>query len=77
MLRYPVTLKKDSNGTLLVTTPDFPDLVTFGESKADASCAPLARNLKSGSSKRPERRYSAITLWMRAKSSAVLIGLRR
>lgn len=36
MLRYPVTLKKDSNGTLLVTAPDFPELVTFGENKADA-----------------------------------------
>jgi len=36
VLRYPVTLKKDSNGTLLVTAPDFPELTTFGEDKADA-----------------------------------------
>jgi len=36
VLRYPVILKKDSNGTLLVTAPDFPELVTFGEDKADA-----------------------------------------
>lgn len=36
MLRYPVILKKDSNGTLLVTAPDFPELTTFGENKADA-----------------------------------------
>lgn len=36
MLRYPVILKKDSNGTLLVTAPDFPELVTFGENKAEA-----------------------------------------
>ncbi|WP_119390089.1 type II toxin-antitoxin system HicB family antitoxin [Taklimakanibacter lacteus] len=36
MLRYPVILKKDSNDTLLVTAPDFPELVTFGENKAEA-----------------------------------------
>lgn len=36
MLRYPVILKKDTNGTLLVTAPDFPELTTFGEDKADA-----------------------------------------
>lgn len=36
MLRYPVVLKRDSNGTLLVTAPDFPELTTFGEDKADA-----------------------------------------
>ena len=36
MLRYPVALKKDSNGTLLVTAPDFPEMATFGEDKSDA-----------------------------------------
>src|SRR5262245_43573668 len=36
MLRYPVALKKDSNGTLLVTAPDFPELTTFGADRADA-----------------------------------------
>jgi antitoxin HicB len=36
VLRYPITLKKDSNGTLLVTAPDFPELTTFGEDRADA-----------------------------------------
>jgi antitoxin HicB len=36
MLRYPVRLKKDSNGTLLVSAPDFPEVVTFGENEADA-----------------------------------------
>ena len=35
MLRYPVILKKDGD-TLLVTTPDFPEVGTFGENKADA-----------------------------------------
>ncbi|MGE3875291.1 MAG: type II toxin-antitoxin system HicB family antitoxin [Parvibaculaceae bacterium] len=35
MLRYPVTLKKDGD-TLLVTAPDFPEVGTFGLSKADA-----------------------------------------
>ena len=33
---YPVKLEKDSNGTYLVTFPDFDDAVTFGEDKKDA-----------------------------------------
>lgn len=36
MLRYPVKLAKDSNGTLLVTAPDLPEVATFGEDPADA-----------------------------------------
>lgn len=36
MLRYPVKLAKDDNGTLLVTAPDFPEVTTFGEDEADA-----------------------------------------
>ena len=36
MLCYPVTLAKDDNGTLLVTSPDFPELTTFGEDREDA-----------------------------------------
>ena len=36
MLRYPVKLAKDSNGTLLVTAPDLPEVTTFGEDSADA-----------------------------------------
>ena len=35
MLRYPVSLKKDGS-SLLVTAPDFPEMATFGEDKADA-----------------------------------------
>lgn len=35
MLRYPVTLKKDGN-SLMATAPDFPEVGTFGENKADA-----------------------------------------
>lgn len=29
---YPITLTPDDNGTILVTSPDFPELTTFGES---------------------------------------------
>jgi antitoxin HicB len=29
MLRYPVKLSRDDNGTLLVTAPDFPEVATF------------------------------------------------
>jgi antitoxin HicB len=36
MISYRITLAPDSNGTVLVTSPDFPELVTFGDDKADA-----------------------------------------
>ncbi len=35
-MRYAVTLAPDDNGTILVTVPDFPDAVTFGEDRDDA-----------------------------------------
>lgn len=33
---YPVTLSKDTNGTILVDFPDFPEAHTFGENKEEA-----------------------------------------
>ncbi|MFQ5692268.1 MAG: type II toxin-antitoxin system HicB family antitoxin [Nitrospinota bacterium] len=36
MLAYPVKLKEDDNGTFLVTSPDFPELTTFGETEEEA-----------------------------------------
>ena len=36
MYQYPVRFKTDSNGTLLVTFPDVPEAITFGETRADA-----------------------------------------
>jgi antitoxin HicB len=36
MLRYPVKLTPDDNGTILVTAPDLPEVSTFGEDSADA-----------------------------------------
>lgn len=33
---YPVTLERDSNKTILVSFPDFPEAHTFGEDEADA-----------------------------------------
>jgi antitoxin HicB len=36
MISYRVTLAPDSNGTVLVTSPDFPELVTFGQHRDDA-----------------------------------------
>ncbi len=36
MLEYPVILEEDDNDTLLVTSPDFPELVTFGEDRDEA-----------------------------------------
>ena len=35
MLRYPIELEED-DGTLLVTSPDFPELTTFGLDEAEA-----------------------------------------
>ncbi|EAR21900.1 type II toxin-antitoxin system HicB family antitoxin [Nitrococcus mobilis] len=36
MLSYPVILTPDTNGTLLVTCPDLPEVTTFGEDEAEA-----------------------------------------
>ena len=36
MFSYRVMLTPDSNDTILVTSPDFPELVTFGEDETDA-----------------------------------------
>ena len=35
MLAYPITLE-DDDGTLLVTSPDFPELTTFGDDQEEA-----------------------------------------
>ena len=36
MLAYPVHLESDDNDTILVTSPDFPELVTFGGDRDEA-----------------------------------------
>jgi antitoxin HicB len=36
MRAYPTDLKRDTNGTLLVTFPDFAKAVTFGDDESDA-----------------------------------------
>ena len=36
MLRYPIKLEPDDNGTLLVTCPALPEVTTFGEDEEDA-----------------------------------------
>jgi antitoxin HicB len=36
MLRYPVKLRKDDNGTFMLTAPDYPEVGTFGEDEMDA-----------------------------------------
>lgn len=36
LIRYPLELTPDDNDTLLVTCPDLPGVVTFGEDEADA-----------------------------------------
>jgi antitoxin HicB len=35
-MRYAVSLVPDDNGTILVTVPDIPEAVTFGEDREDA-----------------------------------------
>lgn len=36
MFTYPIDMEQDSNGTLLVTSPDFPEVTTFGDDREDA-----------------------------------------
>jgi antitoxin HicB len=36
MLRYPIKLEPDDNGTLLVTCPALPEVTTSGENEEDA-----------------------------------------
>jgi len=36
MLQYPVLLESDTNGTLLVSFPDFPEAHTFGDDEQEA-----------------------------------------
>ncbi len=36
MVSYPVRLTTDTDGSLLVTSPDFPELTTFGTGRDDA-----------------------------------------
>jgi antitoxin HicB len=36
MLAYPLDIMQDTNGTLLVTFPDFAEAVTFGQDQSDA-----------------------------------------
>src|ERR1700727_1935358 len=35
-VRYAVNLTTDDNGTILVTVPDLPEAITFGEDREDA-----------------------------------------
>jgi antitoxin HicB len=35
-MKYPITLTPDDNGTLLVTSPDFPELTSFGDTVTNA-----------------------------------------
>ncbi len=37
MIEYPIHLEEDDNDALLVTSPDFPELTTFGEDR-DETC---------------------------------------
>ena len=36
MLSYPIRLSQDNNQTFLATSPDFPELTTFGNDRDDA-----------------------------------------
>jgi antitoxin HicB len=36
MIRYRVKLTPDDNDTFLVTSPDFPEVITFGETREEA-----------------------------------------
>lgn len=36
MYTYPITLTPDDNGTFMATSPDLPEVATFGDSEEDA-----------------------------------------
>ena len=36
MIAYPVTLTPDDNGTFLISSPDFPELTSFGDTVGDS-----------------------------------------
>ena len=36
MVEYPITIEEDDHETLLVTSPDFPELTTFGDDRDEA-----------------------------------------
>lgn len=36
-MRYPITFMPDDNGTILVISPDFPEMTSFGDDEADAT----------------------------------------
>lgn len=36
MLEYPITLTPDDNDTVMATSPDFPELTTYGDTEAEA-----------------------------------------
>ena len=38
MFDYPAILTPDDNGTVLVTFPDVPEAITFGDDEEDALC---------------------------------------
>ena len=41
MLSYPIVMKPDDNGTLLVTFPDVPEAITVGDNEEDAKVQAL------------------------------------
>ena len=62
MLEYPIMLEEDDNDTLLVTSPDFPELTTFGDDREDAIARAVgcARRGDRGAHVRPGRDPAAI-----------------
>ena len=43
MLSYPVELE-DDDGTVLATSPDFPELATFGDDRTEALASAAGRS---------------------------------
>lgn len=41
MLSYPINMRPDTNGTLLVTFPDVPEAITVGKNEDDARAQAL------------------------------------
>ena len=89
MLRYPIKLEPDDNGTLLVTCPALPEVTTFGEDEedakrraADAIEEALAARIADGTEipqppARPLRRPSSRKRCLRTESHGMAHGVLR
>jgi antitoxin HicB len=72
MFIYPIQLEPDTNGTLLVTFPDIPEAVTFGEDETDAKVRAVNALIAIFSSHMDERRPIAMPSPLEGKPGVIV-----